>query len=177
MSAFVVSRAHIAYLVEAGLQLPHRSRHGSGLSWFWRGQRHELPYSDYERAAEVGQMLWDACVKSVLTRYPQDTKKTMPGPTGETFEYERHRPEIIPHKSNTMLISARGLTPFVEIDPVQTLKACNCYDYQSCEARDWEESEAYAYIQALKEAAIRVLPGYDDAEWEITAEKPAEAAR
>jgi hypothetical protein len=50
---------------------------------------------------------------------------------------------------------------------VQILKACNCYDYQACETDDYDTTLAHAIIQAIQSKAIRSLPGYDAAEWEI----------
>jgi len=52
-------------------------------------------------------------------------------------------------------------------DPVVVLKACACYDYQSCETDDYEETEAHAIIQALRKRAITELPGYGEAPWGI----------
>ena len=52
--------------------------------------------------------------------------------------------------------------------PVEIIKACRCYDYQTCETPDWEESEAYAIVRLIESRAINSLPGYDDAEWNIT---------
>ncbi len=58
--------------------------------------------------------------------------------------------------------------PYVEpLELIQIIKLCNCYAYQSCETDDWKETEAYAICDALKETAIRALPGYENAEWEI----------
>lgn len=50
-------------------------------------------------------------------------------------------------------------------DPVQVMKAVNCLEYQSCEPETWEKSLALAVCRAIKEAAIRALPGYDAAAW------------
>ena len=49
--------------------------------------------------------------------------------------------------------------------PVEIIKLCDCYDYQSCETRDWETTEAFAICAALRAAAIDSLPGYEDAPW------------
>lgn len=51
------------------------------------------------------------------------------------------------------------------ITPVEVIKACNCLDYQSCETKGWKRSEAYAILNAIRERAIRELPGYEQAEW------------
>jgi hypothetical protein len=54
-----------------------------------------------------------------------------------------------------------------KIEPVEIIKACDCYIYQSCESPDWQESEAYAIVQVLREMAIKALPGYNEAQWEV----------
>ncbi len=51
--------------------------------------------------------------------------------------------------------------------PVEIIKACDCYDYQSCETPDWKDTEAYAIMQMLRKRAIYSLPGYEEAAWEI----------
>lgn len=37
------------------------------------------------------------------------------------------------------------------------VNACRCLSYQSCEADGWQDSEAYAVIEAIKDAAVRDL--------------------
>lgn len=148
MSAFIVNRKHIAYLVHAGLQLPGRSNQGCRLYWYHNGP-HELYPGNYANAEHVGQVMWNENIRSVLYRYPGDTKATAPGPIEETYQFS--------------LNDSRPIT----VDPVQTLKACACYAYQSCEHPEWEQSEAYAILRAIERAAINELPGYEKAEWEI----------
>ena len=53
------------------------------------------------------------------------------------------------------------------ISAVQILKLCDCFEYQACESSDWEASAAYELLERIRHAAIRTLPGYDDAEWGI----------
>jgi hypothetical protein len=53
------------------------------------------------------------------------------------------------------------------IDPVVTLKAIQCYEYQSCEHPDWEVSAARKFCDRLRSLAIASLPGYDAAPWGI----------
>jgi hypothetical protein len=54
-----------------------------------------------------------------------------------------------------------------EITPLQVLKAVNCLTYQSCETRDWPMTQAFAICEAIKDEAIRSLPGYNEADWEL----------
>jgi len=54
-----------------------------------------------------------------------------------------------------------------DITPVQVLKAVDCLDYQCCEWAHWEDSNARRVVEAIRDEAIRKLPGYDAAEWEL----------
>ncbi|HRZ58952.1 MAG TPA: hypothetical protein P5163_00040 [Rubrivivax sp.] len=54
--------------------------------------------------------------------------------------------------------------------PVQIIKAVHCLDYQCCDAKDWGGAEARTALIALEQAAIRMLPGYELAQWELTPE-------
>lgn len=51
--------------------------------------------------------------------------------------------------------------------PVAILKACDCYDYQTCELDGYESTFAAKIIEAVRNKAIRALPGYDAAKWSI----------
>lgn len=158
MSAFVVDKTHIDVLVFAGLSGP---RHYGPLRWQWPALTEEDERDAYEAgqpwgpraielaqerdrrltdetAGRVGAMLWAENVRSVNHRYAEDEWE-------EVYEY-------------------RGLMG--QVDPIIVLNAINCYEYQSCEHPEWERSEAYAFIQALRAKMISRLipegsPGWD----------------
>ena len=53
--------------------------------------------------------------------------------------------------------------------PLEILLAIACYEYQSCETPDWEQSEAAAFCRKLRMHRIVQRPGYGDAQaWPIT---------
>jgi hypothetical protein len=52
-------------------------------------------------------------------------------------------------------------------DPLVVLRALSCYVYQSCEHREWPQSEAARFCEALQSAAIREATMDIDV-WEIT---------
>jgi len=138
MSAFIVSKEHINYLIQAAIS--RRILGGSDASrWFHAGEWHELRPGDSKRASQVGQILWNENVKSVATRYDEAREDRI-----FAFSYN--------HK--------------ISIDPVQVLKACHCLNYQSCEHETWEASEAYAFLESLKSDTEHALPGYDEAQAE-----------
>lgn len=150
MSAYVVDREHIMYLVEAARSDIGGVRRLDGLRWRSGPALNELPRdATPEECRRVAQMLWDANIHGVNCRYP-DSEEGLPGPNedyiirAEDFR-DRHWRQ-----------------PF---DPIQVLKACQCYAYQTCEDPEWEKTEAYMFIKALKEVATNCLPGYEDCKW------------
>lgn len=153
MSAYVVDRDHIRFLVAAADRL--RPFANCTFNWYSKDKGRRLSLRQDMDLSEFGQMLWDENIKSIVAKYP-DCKgeggelkyENMPGPIGEVFLYQHPRELGWSH-----------------IDPVAVLKACSCYAYQSCEHDEWEESEAHAAIMSLEHTAINCLPGYDRAQW------------
>lgn len=164
MSAFVVSEAHVDALVTAGLVLPDHKP----LIWLWpepaddelmdayrRGEpwgpgaasvyekkRHELTLAT---AGRVGAMLWAENQRSVNHRYDEDDWEA-------PYEFRQMRGNLLDHRV-----------------PVVVLHAIAGFEYQSCEHLEWHRSEAKAFCEALRLAAIDRLPGYQDApSWHIT---------
>jgi len=155
MSAYLVSRGHIRYLVEAALHLDQE-----GLRHYWHDGRSH--YVNELTADDLGLMLWTECAKSVGARYPNDGPDDLPGPIGDgpRFGYV-HVP--VWHHSPV---------------PVAVLKAIRCYEYQTCEHAEWESSAAKAFCDALTHYAVSRLPGYDSAPWgcppELEIDRPAD---
>lgn len=146
MSAYVVDREHIMYLVNAALAHPICR---NGMSWYHAGESHQMQDGNVTETIRVANILWQENIKSVMTRYPDSNFDNLPGPIGESY-----------------VISERDLTTFWDIfSPIQVVKACHCYEYQSCEHDGWEASEAHAFINSLEGAAIHSMPSYDKAEW------------
>lgn len=48
------------------------------------------------------------------------------------------------------------------LNPIDVIKGCHGYGYQACEAEGYEQSEAFAIVAAIAQAAIRALPGYQE---------------
>lgn len=146
MSAYIVDKNHIVYLVSAAIcQTISRGR----ATWYHNEVWREISPSDFERMAEVANMLLLENIKSVSHRYPNESSATLPGPNVK---------EIIKPSD-----FARG--HWDRFDPVQVLKSCSCYSYQACEHDEWKASESHSFIKALEAAAVHSLPGMDDAIW------------
>lgn len=88
----------------------------------------------------TGQVLYNENVRSYNYRYPHAQEDTI-----EEYHWN----------INTR---SRG--------PVEVLKACNCYLYQTCETPGYKDTIAWKIVEAIKEHAIELLPGYNEAQWE-----------
>lgn len=53
------------------------------------------------------------------------------------------------------------------LTPVEIIKLCNAYEYQSDNTPDYSNTPAHKIIKAILDRAINELPGYDAAEWAI----------
>lgn len=168
MSAFVVEDEHISALVNAA---DHHARRGHGqFHWYAKDEdgatvhyelsrtgedsvepaytvRPEYSSSDYAYPehikvsfASLGAMLLAENMRSVNDRYDEDDVE-----------------HIYQHSA-------------LHVTPVATLKATQCYEYQSCEHEGWETSAAKAFCEALTHSIISDLPGYEDAPWDLVAE-------
>ena len=145
MSAYVVDRNHIRFLVAAALTGGTRD----ALSWWSEAEAARFParrnLGDVDEH-ELGRILWAENVKSVNCR--PDVFRRLYGE--ETPEPAYHHPAAV---------------GWLEFDPAQVLKSCDCYEYQACEHEAWPDSEARAIIDALRRKFVRQLQGYDAAEW------------
>jgi hypothetical protein len=73
----------------------------------------------------------------------------------------------------------------VDLAPVAIVKACDCLDYQACDWSQWNDSDAFGYLVAIRRAAValadpdgnpsaigRGLAGYDAAPWCLDEPEP-----
>ena len=155
MSAFIVSKAHIDALVQAGLT----SGYGSTLRW--RHEGHERKLSP-DTADVVGAMLWAENVRSVEHRYEHVAAGELPGTYVTEAPVEGVEPVELPE-----WIQSYQFARVRRLEPVEILKAIDCYEYQSCEHEEWDESEAHTFCNELRMVTIGRLPGYDEAKWEF----------
>lgn len=160
MSAFIVSRNEIAYLVKAASGgIPKLG----GFNFYWASSPNMAgartkPSIDPKLC---GQMLWNENIKSVSARFPNEGVDTLPGPIGEDYRF--------------MAIDCDryGFEDFLKLG--QVAKSLDCYEYQSCEHDGWKDSQAHAFCEALRNLLLTRLPGFEEAEW--GAPEPARLAK
>lgn len=161
MSAFIVAKVHIDALVTAAL---NRYPGDMGpLSWFSR------PLSPGETAVayEVGEP-WGSEAPRISKYLRREATSEEADRIGQMLMRENllsvnHRYR----ESRTEGIYTYEETSMCEVDPMVILKAISCYEYQSCEHPGWEHSEAHDFCRALRLRMIHLLPGYEEAPWEI----------
>ncbi|HBD95161.1 MAG TPA: hypothetical protein DC057_13430 [Spirochaetia bacterium] len=123
MSAFIVNKKHIDYLVSA---------------LYYSNKDYQNKYMDIQELNKIGQTLVNANYKSVNYRYNESEK---------------------PYK----YIFSQIFTIYF----IQTLKAINCLDYQSCEYPGWERSKAKKILNQIKDQCIYHLTDSNKYQWEI----------
>lgn len=144
MSAGYCGDEHLAYLLTAGITLARESPLDSPVEW--RDREGNTRGLNAETFQETGQMLRDLNVRNMRYLMGEDAGPFIPEDTKFRVAWARfqarHRP-----------------------DPVQVLKAAECYRYQCNDGDTWRDSEAEAFTEALMNLATSRLPGYQEAEW------------
>lgn len=159
MSAFMVPIEHIRAMVNAGL----RTEGEGPLSWSVR----QLTQDEKDRAYEPGRP-WGPDMQTVYRETRRQLTRETAGRVGAMLLAQNRRSVDFRYDESDIeepYVHAVSTTPR---EPVEILKAIGCYEYQSCETPDWEDTEAARFCQALRFHLIRQLPGYEAADaWPI----------
>jgi hypothetical protein len=148
MSAWVVSCHHINLLVSAAID------HGISFKFHRIGS---LETATEETAQALGQMLWAENVRSVVHRYDLSG-------TSEHDDYLR-------------ALSAYGFKRYAGIRAAAAASALTCFDYQSCECPDYEDTPAALFVRQLRDAVGDRPHGYDAEPWGYDTEAQVETAQ
>ena len=92
---------------------------------------------------QLGHMLWNENMLSLLSRYGTEIDEELI----RSYSYTKPIPITMPI--------------------INILKSISCYEYQSCEHKNWKRSPSYRYCRTVSEALVGHLPGYEDAPWGI----------
>lgn len=156
MSAYIVERETIEYLVNGALYVAGGHHQGDRFTWY-AGSREQGTMERWDlhsgNVDDIGQMLWEENVRSVAYRYKDDLPTELPGATGA--------PWLIPyrHRFNSILA-------YIDDNwQAQVMKSADCYEYQSCEHPSWQTSAAKGFVDTLRKLTWALLPGYEEAEW------------
>lgn len=146
MSAYIVDKNHIIYLVKAAISL--NLHDGRAHAFYWFAPSTATPETIENNAspdalAKIATMLWRENIKSVNSRYKD------------------------PDDSAAYSITAADIrgANWSTFAPVQVLQSLSCYEYQSCEHEAWPLSDAHAWAAALTKLAAQNVAGLDLAIW------------
>ena len=159
MSAFIVDAATIDVMLDCLKAAVSNVPHPTALYWRTADGQPRLfdqnDAGDSQKMSELGRMLLVENSRSVSVRYREGYN-----PCALLYVYRPTRREIWLRPTNK---------PMVAITANAALKNIGCYEYQSCESDDWEETEAYRFCQALKERIVYyAIPYQDDDPWGFT---------
>ena len=144
MSAYICSPEHFGILAAFAVQ-----RRCAIYDW-------QLGNNDIETAQAVARGLARENIRSVAYRYPDDESGSRPGPCLKDEEIEEA----------AAIYAAYFVTHPQGVAPIQIIKLCQSYDYQSCETDDWKDTLAWRQMDWIRGEAIRCLNGYEEADWE-----------
>jgi len=140
VSAFIVSQAHIAAMIDSIPITRERTESTPQFqqaygSYYW----HEKRRFFLRKEQEIGQELLHQNYRSVNARYNESTLTPV----------------------------YKGGSLNRRLSPIEIIKLCHSYNYQSCETGDWEDTEAYAISKAIEGIMVRRIEGYHEAQWAI----------
>lgn len=159
MSAFMVSKRHIDLLVRTAYWGPRDERDIRPDHAWYRPPFKGFSNWQLEQCNDLGELLVKENLSSIHARYPD----TIANPDATPGPIEQYWLE--PYELGDWFGS--------RLTPIEALKALDCYEYQSCEHPEWEQSEAHEFCQRFRHSLIGRLPGYDDAPWEWSKKQAA----
>jgi len=148
MSAFVVSRPHIAALVEALY-------------------RYEV-YPDGLDATALGQLLWEENITSVLARYRDCTRDDMPGPCEEDFVFV-----WVPNPARSAFVRQPwNVLGLVRCYEYQSCEHDGWLASDACQLLDALQERVLRSVQCHTMEEARNRPEWNKAPWDLY-EEPA----
>lgn len=148
MSAYIVSRECVNGILHHTLQIIARRR--SPIYW-WNPALNGLTSmstptdkAGEKRVTSLGQMLFDENIRSIKHRYGEDAFEEEIAELKENpFEFKMLLQDGVHVIGQNM-----ALAP-VDLDPKKLWEYLTEYEYQSCESRDWEVTEACFFIRRV----------------------------
>ena len=118
----------------------------------------KYPSQDADEISNVAITLANANLKSIASRYG-DGDTSLDSYKKITLEWMDM--EYSDYVASCCLNARPGNLDW-NLNPIDIIKMCHCYDYQSCEADGYYESEAKRMVTWIEKDMIRKLPGYED---------------
>ena len=156
MSAYICNPEHF------GVLAAYAVRNDCAVSEWTHSRKNTLDVK-IDTAQRIAKGLARENIRSVAYRYPDSTDGDRPGPCLKDADIEEA----------AAIYAAYFIANPQNLRPIDVLKLCQGWDYQSCETDDWKDTLAWQQVDWIRSAAIRSLPGYEDAEWSFDKPIPA----
>ena len=152
MSAYICNPEHF------GILAAYAVRNDCAV-YEWQHSRKNTLEVKIDTAQRIAKGLARENIRSVAHRYGDDN---LPGPCMTPADIEEAAAIYAAH----FIVNPQALRP------IDVLKLCQSWDYQSSETDDWKDSLAWQQVDWIRNAAIRQLPGYEDADWSFDQSLP-----
>ena len=123
--------------------------------------------------AELARTLASENIRSVEYRYPDTEGQAAPSflpafDSNDEYLDACARPWEEPETRVAFMgVVVKGQAILAIRPPMDIIKLCHGYEYQSCEHPGWKTSDACDYLRMIEKTACRDLPDYDDAPWSV----------
>lgn len=135
----MINRKHVMYIINGAMAYSEIS---GNLSWCYKGKHKSLECKDYKTGSELCNLLLSENANYIYAK------------CGDKPYFD--------------LVTDDNMKLSTSIYKVQLIKAIHCYQCKTHQHDGWEDSEAKKIIDTILERVICDLPGYEEAEWEIT---------
>tara|TARA_R100001082_G_C4295558_1_gene130089 strand:- start:18 stop:527 length:510 start_codon:yes stop_codon:yes gene_type:complete len=156
MSAFLVNEKHIAELVKGYFDY---DQYYSG-TWFNHSKHEEIDIAKRKFESDslaIAFLLAWANVKSLEARYGKDSAMT----------------DINATDYIASVVQATRYSTRANLSLAELIKMCDCLSYQSCEVKDYNNSDQYHVLKRIKDCFVSRLVDEsldeDDVKWEYVA--------
>ena len=105
-----------------------------------------------ENKSTLGRYLWSMNVRSVQYRYPSDQLDTLPGyAPSEWMSGTQYHPMPAYEYTVTRIgrYSGHSVTEMPAAHAARVVAAAHCYEYQSCELPEYQNSPAQRFVRDL----------------------------
>lgn len=170
MSAFLVSPEHIGAMIGFGAE-PEPWRNDGPLTLYRPSDDTTIHLASDEGRELAARVLAHENLRSLRYRYPDTTGAADWGPWESDMDYLlRCNAEARRFLGSREKFRHMG----VKQKAANIWQMCNCYEYQSCEAPEWKDSDARAFVDRIAHRAARVGMGdlLESAPWEYVEPRP-----
>ncbi len=152
MSAYLCNSEHIGALAAFAVNK-------SAALYEWREGINTV-----DNARTVAKYLAGANIASVSKRYPNDEEGGRPGQIANTSDQK--------YIDDCQAWAEQYVFQAPVLSPLSIYSMTLCFEYQACEVDEWADSLAFRQIRWIQNAAVRMLPGFEESVRDFSTDEP-----